>query len=91
MCKEDVKDVEAGKLEKGKDKALGPSVEIIDRFDRGGMESGSVDEKDEKETRKGSEGWWRLWDVRADCKEIGTMECYGEFRPITCRKMLNIA
>jgi hypothetical protein len=22
--------------------------------------------------------WWRLWDVRADCREIGTMECYGE-------------
>ena len=24
------------------------------------------------------EGWWRLWDVGADCKEIGGMECYGE-------------
>jgi len=21
--------------------------------------------------------WWRVWDVRADCREIGGMECYG--------------
>ncbi len=24
------------------------------------------------------EGWWKVWDVCADCKEIGGMECYGE-------------
>ena len=23
--------------------------------------------------------WWRVWDVRADCREIGGMECYGMF------------
>nr|XP_018998999.1 uncharacterized protein I203_08458 [Kwoniella mangroviensis CBS 8507]OCF62460.1 hypothetical protein I203_08458 [Kwoniella mangroviensis CBS 8507] len=22
------------------------------------------------------DGWWKLWDVTADCKEIGEMECY---------------
>lgn len=27
------------------------------------------------------EGWWRVWDVEADCKEIGGMECYGEHSP----------
>ncbi|WVW82668.1 hypothetical protein I302_104679 [Kwoniella bestiolae CBS 10118] len=25
---------------------------------------------------KNYEGWWKLWDVTADCKEIGEMECY---------------
>lgn len=23
-------------------------------------------------------GWWKAWDVSADCKEIGGMECYGQ-------------
>jgi hypothetical protein len=22
-------------------------------------------------------GWWKAWDVSADCREIGGMECYG--------------
>ncbi|WWD09734.1 hypothetical protein V865_007862 [Kwoniella europaea PYCC6329] len=22
------------------------------------------------------DGWWKLWDVTADCKEIGEMDCY---------------
>ncbi|WVR05492.1 hypothetical protein IAU60_002510 [Kwoniella sp. DSM 27419] len=25
------------------------------------------------------EGWWKLWDVRADCREIGEMECYDGY------------
>ncbi|ODN92041.1 hypothetical protein L198_05713 [Cryptococcus wingfieldii CBS 7118] len=25
------------------------------------------------------EGWWRLWEVRADCREIGEMECYDGY------------
>ncbi|WVQ77126.1 hypothetical protein IAR50_006809 [Cryptococcus sp. DSM 104548] len=28
---------------------------------------------------KGAEGWWRLWEVRADCREIGEMECYDGY------------
>lgn len=27
---------------------------------------------------KDSGRWFRIWDVSADCKEIGNMECYGE-------------
>jgi hypothetical protein len=27
--------------------------------------------------RSGMGRWWKVWDVRADCKEIGGMECYG--------------
>lgn len=23
--------------------------------------------------------WWKLWEVNADCKEIGGMECYDGF------------
>lgn len=23
-------------------------------------------------------GWWKLWDVSAECRDIGCMECYGE-------------
>jgi hypothetical protein len=22
------------------------------------------------------EGWWKLWDVSAECRDIGCMECY---------------
>lgn len=25
------------------------------------------------------EGWWKLWDVSADCREIGGMECYDGY------------
>lgn len=24
-------------------------------------------------------GWWKLWDVSAECRDIGCMECYGGF------------
>jgi len=27
--------------------------------------------------RENGERWWKVWDVRADCREIGGMECYG--------------
>lgn len=23
-----------------------------------------------------SDGWWKLWDVSAECRDIGCMECY---------------
>jgi len=32
----------------------------------------------EKTLKHNNDGWWRLWDVSADCREIGGMECYGE-------------
>jgi hypothetical protein len=25
-----------------------------------------------------ADGWWKLWDVSAECRDIGCMECYGE-------------
>lgn len=27
----------------------------------------------------GADGWWRLWDVSAECHEIGGMECYDGY------------
>lgn len=24
-----------------------------------------------------NDGWWKLWDVSAECRDIGCMECYG--------------
>lgn len=30
------------------------------------------------EERRDDVGWWKAWDVSADCREIGGMECYGE-------------
>jgi hypothetical protein len=29
-----------------------------------------------REQAKPAKGWWQLWEVNADCKEIGGMECY---------------
>lgn len=28
---------------------------------------------------EGKGKWWRAWEVSADCREIGGMECYGTF------------
>lgn len=28
---------------------------------------------------RASEAWWKLWEVNADCKEIGGMECYDGY------------
>jgi hypothetical protein len=33
-----------------------------------------LEDVDEGESRG---RWWKVWDVRADCREIGGMECYG--------------
>ena len=30
--------------------------------------------------------WWKVWDVRADCREIGGMECYGRPSSYTINK-----
>ncbi|OWZ63789.1 hypothetical protein AYX14_06643 [Cryptococcus neoformans] len=30
--------------------------------------------------RDGEDGWWKLWEVRAECSEIGEMECYDGYR-----------
>lgn len=32
-------------------------------------------------------GWWKLWDVSAECRDIGCMECYGESSE-RCRVLL---
>jgi hypothetical protein len=32
----------------------------------------------EREDRQDDNGWWKAWDVSADCREIGGMECYGK-------------
>jgi hypothetical protein len=31
--------------------------------------------------RRGKGKWWRAWEVSAECREIGGMECYGTFCP----------
>jgi hypothetical protein len=31
-----------------------------------------------KEGEGNKSGWWKAWDVSADCREIGGMECYGQ-------------
>lgn len=31
-----------------------------------------------REERREDQGWWKAWDVSADCREIGGMECYGK-------------
>lgn len=41
-----------------------------------GKERAWDDDLDE-EVNKDKRGWWKVWDVRADCREIGGMECYG--------------
>lgn len=30
--------------------------------------------------KKEWKGWWSPWEVRSECEEIGSMECYGEYR-----------
>lgn len=68
---------------KGKEKALpyqtgeaewyGLEMPTLQRTSSGQGE----DEVDDKK------GWWKAWDVSADCKEIGGMECYGTW-PLPC-------
>lgn len=33
-------------------------------------------------------GWWKLWDVSAECRDIGCMECYGEWQGKVCGSVL---
>lgn len=46
----------------------------------------SVSKKDDKEQDSEQERWWRLWDVSANCKEIGNIDCDGGF--ITTSRLL---
>jgi hypothetical protein len=32
---------------------------------------------EDEDVPRDSGGWWKVWDVRAECREIGGMECYG--------------
>jgi hypothetical protein len=41
----------------------------------GSLDSGYGDMDQMRGQRKGK--WWRAWEVSAECKEIGGMECYG--------------
>ena len=54
----------------GKGQGMGKGKEVEEEWL--GLDVGK-DEGDED-----WENWWRVWDVGADCKEIGGMECYGE-------------
>lgn len=33
-------------------------------------------------------GWWKLWDVSAECRDIGCMECYGGWHSIVFMQSL---
>ncbi|WWC69071.1 uncharacterized protein I206_103007 [Kwoniella pini CBS 10737] len=35
-----------------------------------------LEEKHDHSGMKVYKGWWKLWDITAECKEIGEMECY---------------
>ncbi|WWC89667.1 uncharacterized protein L201_004592 [Kwoniella dendrophila CBS 6074] len=52
---------------------LGLSDSSIPSAKRGGSD-GKL--KGDSRLKNRHEGWWKLWDVTADCKEIGEMECY---------------
>jgi len=41
----------------------------------------AVDRDESGRGAGGEEGWWKLWDVKGDCREIGTMETYGSSFP----------
>ena len=42
-----------------------------------GKEKAVWEDVDDLETTQNGDRWWKVWDVRADCREIGGMECYG--------------
>jgi hypothetical protein len=42
-----------------------------------GKEKAVWDDLEDIEERESRGRWWKVWDVRADCREIGGMECYG--------------
>ena len=89
------RDIEAGKKHahdrKGKTKVIPSQLPLFEDEWMGlEMDADADNEADENEKRlvgrkgwkaraKEDERWWRLWDVSADCKEIGGMECYGRF------------
>jgi hypothetical protein len=50
---------------KGKAKGKEKEEEVLEQW------AVNQTERDEKR------GWWRVWDISADCREIGGMECYG--------------
>ncbi|WVQ86174.1 hypothetical protein IAT38_008342 [Cryptococcus sp. DSM 104549] len=59
----------------GKVSGLGEEEEWL-----GLPQRGETAGKRETGTGERKEGWWRLWEVTADCREIGEMECYDGVR-----------
>jgi hypothetical protein len=67
-----------------RDQAIGSRWDSQEKAD---VEAGKVDDV-EWSIRKGRRGqmakeneqsrWWRLWEVSAECMDIGGMECYGK-------------
>ena len=37
----------------------------------------------QSDTEGGGPSWWRLWDVTAECRELGSIECYGASLSVT--------
>ncbi|KAK8869475.1 hypothetical protein IAR55_000039 [Kwoniella newhampshirensis] len=46
---------------------------------QGGRGASLIEEDNLSDGEEDEDGWWKLWDVRADCKEIGEMECYDGY------------
>jgi len=42
-----------------------------------GKEKAAWEDLEDIDEREIAGRWWKVWDVRADCREIGGMECYG--------------
>lgn len=68
----DVRDVEQGQVDlKGKKKM------VEDEWY--GLSPEPEDKNGDEESAVAKDGrWFRVWDVSADCREIGNMESYGE-------------
>jgi hypothetical protein len=65
---------------KGKEKAVGGT----DKGGRSRREGGDASEKMEMDVemalrRREGRDRWKLWEVRAECLEIGGMECYDGY------------
>lgn len=59
-------DIECGPGMSGRGKGKGVALDPEDWL---GLSEGAKEDD--------VDGWWRLWEVGAECKEIGAMDCYG--------------
>jgi hypothetical protein len=64
-----------------KSKIIGTEANVPQDLERTvsvkGKEKAVWEDVDDLENTQNGDRWWKVWDVRADCREIGGMECYG--------------